>query len=519
MRKYFFIFLIAQFLFINLIKSTPIAFADDSWKNFYNIAWRGTPVDNIKYAKQMGYDYIAVQMYYNKNNWVGNQDCAGLKFYVVDPQYWVIDSFGYSTSIYGTQTYTQAQKDWYNQNMVWKSSDTFPNNFATGWIRPDRFAVVWDFQQQAVIDLVVEKEIEIFHSFEDTSLPFTFAGAMFDSTRMTGNFYYWANEQNNITTLAYWTGTDSGIVHDSITHEYTTYSEGWVAYMKKLKTRMLEEFPSAKWILEPYWIYYTNNNDEWVNQIKNRADKDELTPDMLFQEGAGTQFVDTANNFNSGVNITKDMVGTTQPNKVGEYENRLYAAKAGINGAWYNWFRRFGGSSSGADYIPNFQNITEVSPRLKLIRCIPNWANLVYIPLVDRYLENDNGTVSCRIMNVSKNNRIESYISNKVMYGYHIKKLDKEIYGCFLENDVDMGTVTVSSGEGVRRIWSVNSYYEKDTNVTNYFTFSNNVIAPKASFVVEAGTGTGFIVEIGTKGKSYIEDGVSTLAGGTASFQ
>lgn len=73
-------------------------------------------------------------------------------------------------------------------------------------------------------------------------------------------------------------------------------------------------------------------------KLKDRADKDELTPDMLTQESSSTNFVDNDSNFNSGVNVTRDMVGISQPNSVGEYENRFYAAKAGINWAWYNWF-------------------------------------------------------------------------------------------------------------------------------------------------------------------------------------
>jgi hypothetical protein len=81
---------------------------------------------------------------------------------------------------------------------------------------------------------------------------------------------------------------------------------------------MKEEFPNAKWILALWRIYNAPNNDKWVNRIQDRDDKDELTPDILFQESfAGTMvsapFVDDTNNFNSGVNITKDMAGITQP--------------------------------------------------------------------------------------------------------------------------------------------------------------------------------------------------------------
>ncbi|MCK6470067.1 MAG: hypothetical protein L6Q53_18005, partial [Candidatus Brocadia sinica] len=34
--------------------------ANDSWKNWYSIVVRGTPEENARYAKQMGYDYIAI---------------------------------------------------------------------------------------------------------------------------------------------------------------------------------------------------------------------------------------------------------------------------------------------------------------------------------------------------------------------------------------------------------------------------------------------------------------------------
>ena len=132
---------------------------------------------------------------------------------------------------------------------------------------------------------------------------------------------------------------------------------------------------------------------------------------MISQESSGTQFVDDSNIFNSGVGITKDMVGTSQQAKVGEYENRLYAAKAGISGAWYRWFGHFGGEAAGSK---NFQSITEVYPRLKLIRLIPNWDNLNNITLVNR---NWDGSV----YQSTKDGQLQSYISSDVMYSRHWK--------------------------------------------------------------------------------------------------
>ena len=93
---------------------------------------------------------------------------------------------------------------------------------------------------------------------------------------------------------------------------------------------MKQAFPNAKWDTEPYNIYKaTVGADEWAYQVKNRADKDELTPDMLKQEGVGTEFVwgITGNVFNSGMNITKDMVGSSQSNEVDELMNVLSPSK------------------------------------------------------------------------------------------------------------------------------------------------------------------------------------------------
>ena len=50
---------------------------------------------------------------------------------------------------------------------------------------------MWDIQQQRVIDMIFEAEIDVYKSFEDASLPFTFAGYMLDITRLDGGFRYW----------------------------------------------------------------------------------------------------------------------------------------------------------------------------------------------------------------------------------------------------------------------------------------------------------------------------------------
>ncbi|OOP57492.1 MAG: hypothetical protein AYP45_03110 [Candidatus Brocadia carolinensis] len=478
--------------------------ADNNWKNFYGVGWKGTPADNIKYANQMGHKYIAIQQYYNKNNYVGNAKCAGLKFYVLDPHFWAIDALGFYSVIDTKKFYTQSEKDFYNKNMAWKSNDSFPNNMATGWFykdsigNPTKFNAMWDLQQQAVIDMLVEKIIEIFHSYEDTSLPFTFAGYILDKTELTGDFQYWNNGANKQATLAYWTGSDSSVMHSGITHNYSTYTEAMVAYLKKLNTRMKQEFPNAKWILGPWSLYYERNNDEWVNQIKNRYDKDQLTPDMLTQEAPGTSFVDDGMIFNSGVNITKDMVGISQIQKNEEYENRLYAAKAGINGAWYNWLSRFGNS-------PNFDSITLVYPRLKLVRCIPNWDNLNSIPLASRSWD---GSVY---------RSTKSYISSDVMYSRHPKT--GKLFAVF---NTTNGVIKLNTGESVTSVKRTDGYFIETVDGSADFTISGNEIRLKSTVAIPVDSsngqvkGNGYIITLAGTSSSATPDGSFSINGGAA---
>lgn len=52
--------------------------------------------------------------------------------------------------------------------------------------------------------------------------------------------------------------------------------------------------------------------------------------------------------------------------------NRVHAAKAAINKAWFNWFGRFGGTGE----MPSYKSIVDVPARLKLIRVLANWENI-----------------------------------------------------------------------------------------------------------------------------------------------
>lgn len=474
------IFLLFTHIFFSKAEFASAQSTNEHWKNFHAISWRGDADENIRYARQMGYDYIGISR--APSYYINNQNVRGLNFYIDGPAKRAILNLGYSETIEISRItdsdpnndFTQAEIDFYNRYMVWKSYDPFPYNLATGWwFSPTNFMPRWDFQQQAVIDLVIEQAISIARSYENKNLPFTFAGYIFDVVRLQGDFCIWNSARasnNEAVDLSYWTGVSSGLKHGTITHEYATYEDGFAAFLKTLKVRMKQEFPNSKLIFEPWVLYGRNMRDEYIYQISSRADRDELTPDLLLSEAPNTDFVDNANNFNSGVNVTRDMVGNSQRSVVGEPENRLIAAKAGINGAWYDWFGRWG---VGGNYtMPDFQNITEVYPRLKLIRCLPNWDNLNNVPLADRSWD---GSVY---------RSANSFASSDVMYSRHPKT--GKLFAVFLTTN---GVIRINSGETVTSVSRTNDYFEEAADGGADVTVSGNEIRLRSS----AYTGRGYI--------------------------
>ena len=52
------------------------------FRNFYGISWRGTVIENLSYARQMGYNYVFYQKGMEKEA-LSN----GLYFYIETPEY------------------------------------------------------------------------------------------------------------------------------------------------------------------------------------------------------------------------------------------------------------------------------------------------------------------------------------------------------------------------------------------------------------------------------------------------
>ena len=343
------------------------------FRDFYGIAWNGKPHDNLLYAKQMGYGYV----FYQKG--MENDPLAkDLKFYIESPQYSI---YPVPRVLDKEKTYTENEKKLYEKYFAKKDNKPFPDNIATGWFtKPTTFSVEPDYQQQEVIDTLVNRIIKYAKSLERKENNFLFGGFAWDVPQLPGDFWDAPQARGGESgggrqiTLSFWTGGDFAYKPEGVKFDYATYSDGHAAFYKQLYSKSRLVFPGSKFMIEPWMVW-----DSWFALIKDRSDAKEITPDLVMQEKDGTEFVNDVRIFNTGI-ITKEFVGSTTPNRVGEKENREYAAAAAMNGAWFNWFGRFGGTGD----MPGFRNVYELPARLQLVRRVANWDNLNSVPLTSR---------------------------------------------------------------------------------------------------------------------------------------
>lgn len=504
---------------------------NDSWKNYYAISWIDTPENILKYAKHMGYEYIAVREW-KQTDFKSSELAKGLKFYVTDPQLRaeVMDEYPgferFKTPRYLDLTKTHSKKEiqWYNRYMVWKSREPFPANLASGWYNAVEInekiianpSVMWDFQQQEVIDYVVRKSLEYVRGFETKD--FTFAGFMFDVPDLVGDFCLWDTDNSkwpdgrNVCnqTLAKLTGTgvDSGlsageiVAGHRIVHNFATYEDGRAAFLKQLVSEMRKEFPGSRWIIDPAHLYNTTNSgDEWLYRISKRSDGKELLADLMMEEDDSTQFVDLEKIFSPDfpLQISRNRVGSHQRYSHEEAVNRRIAGMAAKNGAWYNWFGRFSNAFNppAGLTMPDFPSIDKVYPRLKLIRLVANWDNLNQTPFLERRWDATTGIYS------SPN----SYFSSHLIYSRR-PKTDK-IFVVF--NDA-LEPLKLKSGTQIKEIQCADSYFGPSGSCRADFlitisptgvptlTLKNNVVLPKDSCGVKAKDDIDFEKELKNKG-------------------
>lgn len=101
--------------------------------------------------------------------------------------------------------------------------------------------------------------------------------------------------------------------------------------------------------------------------------------DLVAVEAATTDFVTDKRLFAKGTVKPSQMCSTT-PNAFEEPVSREIAGLAAANGAWTAFF----GMPEGNGHTPGFGSISQMPARLKLVKAIPVWENILNVPLEKR---------------------------------------------------------------------------------------------------------------------------------------
>lgn len=343
------------------------------YRDFYGITWRGDVESNLRFARQMGYDFVMYQ-----RGMETNALAADLGFYLESPQYAV---YPVPRSLDLAKPHSTRERELYEKYFIKKSGQPFPANLATGWFStPTVFSVEPDYQNQEVINYFVSRILQYAQKLERKERRFLFAGYAWDVPNLTGDF--WDKPQSHTgkgggkqITVAYWTGTDSAYKPPGTTFQHATVSDGFAAFYRQLLTQTRAQFPAARFVIEPYRIW-----ENWLALVKPRSDAKEIMPDLILQESSGKEFATDARIFSSGLVKGHEAVGCSTPNCFAEKDNRELAAQAAIHGSCFGWFGRFGGSGN----MPDFKKVSDVPARLQLVRRVAAWDNRNGVPLAQR---------------------------------------------------------------------------------------------------------------------------------------
>ncbi|MFZ4724762.1 MAG: hypothetical protein ACOYMD_04885 [Paludibacter sp.] len=429
---------------MNAENSTKTKNPNPEYRNFYGICWDRNAHQNLVYARQMGYDYVFYQH--------GMEDDSlsnDLYFYLESPEFNV-----YPRYVYINKTYTEKEISEFLTNSALKDTTSkFPYNIATGWFVHNGFSTQLDFQQKRIVEQTVDSILKYVNFLESKNPRFHFGGFAWDVPDLQGDFW---NGEVNVKKglpvgLAYFTGGDFSIRYGNTVHDYATHSDGTAEFYKLLFNKAREKYPHMKTIMEPYSPY-----DHWINKIRKRADAKEIMPDIISQENKGTQFVDDERILASGL-IDKEHLCSTPPALYTDSINRVHAAKAAINKAWFNWYGRFGGTGD----MPSYKSIVDVPARLKLIRVLANWENVNKTPQEVRKWD---GTVY---------QSPTAFVSPDVIS--IIQPKTGKLFFVLLKQD---GAISLPKGKKIKAIYSTDGLFCEMKDANADFSISKNSIKP-----------------------------------------
>ena len=485
----------------------------------------------------MGYDYIVIranEMWdaseQNWHYWKDDTTKDGLKFYIYNP-----DEFKDIWSGTGTKwtrgwnelaSHSNEQMIFYDSLMAWKNNNAWSgsttNHYVSGWhhVAYTTYQLIPDYQQQAVVDYTVEGIMtEVGQLQNSGSVSFEFVGFQYDIARLFGDIHQSVSTAtpNNQGTMAYWTGTDSSVLHGTITHEYVTHSSGRAAMYKSLFSRARNVYgtTTVHWVIEPWWLYHSlpDDTDEWLNHVGARSDWAQLQPDMYLSEQGQpprpTDFVDGINNFNQTIPVTMSMTAGNIGKTFEESVKRLQVIAAGTAGAWMNWNQA----------LPNgYDSITDVPDRMKVLSRIANMDNITLVGLstsTTRFVGNDNGTISYHSVDTSNGSRWNSYISNQI-YWVRNWKNTKTIFAAIGTNSVN-GTITIAANEEFVSASYVDNLFQP-TTVANDFVYNDLTKTLSLAGTVTVDW-TGYILTLAAVvpvGDSEHTGGITTRSGGAS---
>ncbi len=419
--------------------------------HFYGICWQGEVEDNLKFSRQMGYKYVMYQPGMENSSLADN-----LFFYLESPEYAVYNELGVERYVDSEKQYTNQQISTYQDYFALKSLDSpFPENMATGWFSNRGFSVEPDWQQKKVIDFFTDEVIRLAKSIENSNTDFLFGGIAWDVPTFSGDFWGGGNQ----VTLAYWTGIDSGVHPEEITPEYSTYSKGRAVYLINLKNRVKTDFTgrNVNYIVEPY------RPGEYIDSVNtfDSETRTKLLENIFISQEAGVSEYDSGTEFTEDNSLTesgalkKYQLGSSTPDNHLFETNQIIAAKAAVNGSWFNWYGRFSGTG---DKIP-ITNIYEVPHWLQLIRVVPNWDNLSGVDLANRSWNGENYK--------STNSEINEHII------YSRQPETQKLFAVFLDGE---GEIELKEGETVVSVQRVDALFCETKEAADDLILENNII-------------------------------------------
>lgn len=427
--------------------------------NFYGIITTNLNTAlNLKYARQMGYEYVLF-----RSGWQSGLESGDtFRFLLFNPESFSYEKYGdakdISQSIINRHeldsiakkdpaTYAQIAYRFSTMMALKDNSLPFPENLARGWFQKNgRFRAVYDLQQQRVIDYIVDKVLQKAQQEHHPEMGYHFAGIAIDVPQLTGDFWDTipniSATQGKQRTLAFWTGGDYGSKHPDVTHDYPTYSDGCAAFYKTLIARAKEVFSEARLVVGPYNFY-----EDYIKQIEDREDARQLIPDLMLQESSVNRydFVNDTRAYQKGLISDYSSVGSAATHMPGESENRTVAGLAASKGATFGFFGSFG----------NYNNITEVPQRIKLVRAITVW---------------ENGNNTPRELRQWDGNCYSSptaFISDEVIWG--IQPKTNRLFLVFLKSDA---VAQIPKNFATADVWATDNYFIETTPANSALTSS-----------------------------------------------